>query len=106
MKTLKILLLTIILTGMNLSFAQTARLQVIHNAADPGAVAVDIGADRGGAGADQIDVCPSVFGSLELVGGRVEVDSALAGTRQASVDSSFTGERETGRSDEELDAHY
>jgi hypothetical protein len=42
MKTLKILLLTIIFTGMNLSFAQTARLQVIHNAADPGAVAVDI----------------------------------------------------------------
>src|SRR5512139_1054350 len=42
MKTLKILLLTIMLTGMNLSFAQTARLQVIHNAADPGAVAVDI----------------------------------------------------------------
>jgi hypothetical protein len=42
MKTLKILLLTIILTGMNLSFAQTARLQVIHNAADPGAVSVDI----------------------------------------------------------------
>jgi hypothetical protein len=28
--------------GLNLTFAQTARLQVIHNAADPGAVAVDI----------------------------------------------------------------
>jgi hypothetical protein len=42
MKTLNILLLTLVLTGMNLSFAQTARLQVIHNAADPGAVAVDI----------------------------------------------------------------
>ena len=38
MKTIKILLLTIMLTGMNISFAQTARLQVIHNAADPGAV--------------------------------------------------------------------
>jgi len=42
MKTLKILLLTIILTGMNLSFAQTARLQVIHNAADVLADPVDI----------------------------------------------------------------
>ncbi len=42
MKTLKILLTTILLIGLNLTFAQTARLQVIHNAADPGAVAVDI----------------------------------------------------------------
>jgi hypothetical protein len=42
MKTLKILLATILLTGLNFTFAQTARLQVIHNAADPGAVAVDI----------------------------------------------------------------
>jgi hypothetical protein len=42
MKTFKILLATIVIMGLNLSFAQTARLQVIHNAADPGAVAVDI----------------------------------------------------------------
>jgi hypothetical protein len=42
MKTFKILLTTILLTGLNFTFAQTARLQVIHNAADPGAVAVDI----------------------------------------------------------------
>jgi hypothetical protein len=42
MKTLKILFITILTLGLNYSFAQTARLQVIHNAADPGAVAVDI----------------------------------------------------------------
>jgi hypothetical protein len=42
MKTLKILFTIILLVGFNLTFAQTARLQVIHNAADPGAVAVDI----------------------------------------------------------------
>ena len=42
MKTIKALLLILILTGMSNLFAQTARLQVIHNAADPGAVSVDI----------------------------------------------------------------
>ena len=42
MKTFKILLAAILITGLNFTFAQTARLQVIHNAADPGAVAVDI----------------------------------------------------------------
>jgi len=42
MKTLKILLLILMITGVNNLFAQTARLQVIHNAADPGAVSVDI----------------------------------------------------------------
>jgi len=42
MKTLKALLLILMFTGVNNLFAQTARLQVIHNAADPGAVSVDI----------------------------------------------------------------
>ena len=42
MKTLKFLFVTILTLGLNYSFAQTARLQVIHNAADPGAVSVDI----------------------------------------------------------------
>ena len=36
MKTLKFLLATVLITGLNFTFAQTARLQVIHNAADPG----------------------------------------------------------------------
>jgi len=42
MKTTKAFLLVLILAGMGNLFAQTARLQVIHNAADPGAVSVDI----------------------------------------------------------------
>jgi len=42
MKTVNILLVTILFLGLNLTFAQTARLQVIHNAADPGAASVDI----------------------------------------------------------------
>jgi len=47
MKTLKaLLLLLLIITGVNNLFAQTARLQVIHNAADPGAASVDIYLDR------------------------------------------------------------
>ena len=42
MKTLKALVLIMLFTGVNYLYAQTARLQVIHNAADPGAVSVDI----------------------------------------------------------------
>ena len=42
MKTLKILIATILITGLNFTFAQTARLQVIHNAADVLADPVDI----------------------------------------------------------------
>ena len=42
MKTIKALILIFLFTGANYLFAQTARLQVIHNAADPGAVSVDI----------------------------------------------------------------
>ena len=42
MKNLKALLMMLIFMGMTNLFAQTARLQVIHNAADPGAVSVDI----------------------------------------------------------------
>lgn len=42
MKTIKALLLILMFTGVNNLFAQTARLQVIHNSADPGAVSVDI----------------------------------------------------------------
>lgn len=42
MKTLKILLLILMITGVSNLFAQTARLQVIHNAADPAAYQVDV----------------------------------------------------------------
>ena len=42
MKNLKTLFAILVFSGINLLFAQTARLQVIHNAADPGAVSVDI----------------------------------------------------------------
>jgi len=42
MKTLQALVLIMLFTGVNYLYAQTARLQVIHNAADPGAVSVDI----------------------------------------------------------------
>ena len=34
MKTFIILLSTILIMGLNLSFAQTARFQIIHNSAD------------------------------------------------------------------------
>jgi len=42
MKTFKILLAAILMTGLNFTFAQTARVQIIHNSADAAAVAVDI----------------------------------------------------------------
>ena len=40
--TLKIVILFLLLTGVNFLYAQNARLQVIHNAADPAAAMVDI----------------------------------------------------------------
>jgi hypothetical protein len=42
MKTIRILFSLILLAGLNFTFAQTARLQVIHNAADVAAESVDI----------------------------------------------------------------
>ncbi len=42
MKTIKALILILLFTGVNYLYAQTARLQVIHNAADPNADSVDI----------------------------------------------------------------
>jgi len=42
MNILKAFILIMLFTGVNFLNAQTARLQVIHNAADPGAVSVDI----------------------------------------------------------------
>ena len=47
MKNLKTLFTILIFSGINMLFAQTARLQVIHNAADPGAASVDIYLDGG-----------------------------------------------------------
>ncbi|MGB5288349.1 MAG: DUF4397 domain-containing protein, partial [Ignavibacteriaceae bacterium] len=47
MKNLKTLFAILIFSGINMLFAQTARLQVIHNAADPGAASVDIYLDGG-----------------------------------------------------------
>ncbi len=42
MKLLHYLFIGIVTMTFSSTFAQTARLQVIHNAADPGAAAVDI----------------------------------------------------------------
>ena len=42
MKTIKALILVLLFTGVNYLYAQTARLQVIHNAADAAAGTVDI----------------------------------------------------------------